>query len=262
MDRMKLGLEGKVAMVAAASKGIGLAVAKALAAEGCLVSICARGEDTLEAAAAEVGEETRSYVVDVSSAEDLAWWVEQTRADLGAPAILVTNTGGPPAGTLDEMTDEKWELGFQSTLMNVVRLVRLVQPDMIAGQWGRIVHITSLVAKDPNPILPISSTLRTGLLALTRLQARELARHGVTVNGVLPGNTLTDRQTHLAEIRAEREGITAEEALVLAGEAAPVGRLAQPEEIASVVAFLCGGPASYLTGQSIVVDGGVSAGLG
>lgn len=249
-------------MVAAASKGIGLAAAKALAAEGCVVSICARGEDVLEAAAAEIGEETRSYVVDVSSAEDLEWWVEQTVADLGAPSILVTNTGGPPAGSLADMTDEKWEAGFQSTLMNVVRLVRLVQPAMVEANWGRIVHVTSLAAKDPNPVLPISSTLRTGLLSLTRLQARELAPYGITVNGVLPGHTLTDRQRHLAEIRAEKEGILADAALERQGKEVPIGRLATPEEIASVVAFLCGQPASYLTGQSLLVDGGISGGLG
>lgn len=258
---MDLGLQGKVAMVAAASKGIGLATAKALAAEGCLVSICARSEETLEAAAAEIGEETRSYVVDVSSAEDLEWWFDQTKADLGAPSILVTNTGGPPAGSLADMTDEKWEAGFQSTLMNVVRLVRLVQPDMVAGGWGRIVHITSLAAKDPNPLLPISSTLRTGLLSLTRLQARELAAQGITVNSVLPGHTLTDRQRHLAEIRAEKEGITSEAALLRQGNDVPIGRLAEAAEIAAVVAFLCGEPASYVTGQSLLVDGGISAGL-
>ncbi|MGV3617590.1 MAG: SDR family oxidoreductase [Fimbriimonas sp.] len=259
---MDLGLQGKVAMVAAASKGIGLAVAKALAAEGCHVSICARNEETLEAAAAEIGEETRSYVVDVANAEDLEWWLEQTETDLGRPSILVTNTGGPPAGALGEMTDEQWEQGFQSTFMNVVRLVRLVQPHMTAEGWGRIVHITSLVAKDPNPLLPISSTLRTGIVSLTRLQARELAPHGITVNGVLPGHTLTDRQTHLAEIRAGREGISAAEALERQGAAVPIGRLARPEEVAAAVAFLCGTPASYITGQSLLVDGGIVAGLG
>ena len=258
---MDLGVAGKVAMVAAASKGIGLAVAKALAAEGCLVSICARNEETLELAAAEIGEETRSYVVDVASPDDIAWWFEQTTSDLGPASILVTNTGGPPAGSLGDMTDDKWETGFQSTLMNVVRMVRLAQPGMIEEGWGRIVHITSLVAKDPNCLLPISSTLRTGLMSLTKLQAKELAPHGITVNGVLPGNTMTDRQMHLAEIRAGKEGITPDEALARQGAAAPIGRLARAEEIASVVAFLCGEPASYLTGQSLLVDGGVSGGL-
>lgn len=259
---MDLGLKGKVAMVAAASKGIGLATAKALVAEGCVVSICARTEETLEAAAAELGDETRSYVVDVANPEDLAWWVEQTHEDLGAVGILVTNTGGPPAGALDAMTDEQWEAGFQSTLMNVVRLVRLVQPDMIEAQWGRIVHITSLVAKQPSRMLPISSTLRSGIMALTRLQATELAPHGITVNGVLPGHTLTDRQRHLAELRAERERTSPAEALRRQGEETPIGRLATPEEIGAAVAFLCSAPASYVTGNSLLVDGGVTLGLG
>lgn len=249
-------------MVAAASKGIGLAIAKMLTAEGCRVSICARNEETLEAAAAEIGGDTRSYVVDVSDGEDLKWWVEQTRQDLGAVSILVTNTGGPPAGPLDQTTDEQWQAGFDGTLMNIVRLVREVQPDMEAGGWGRIVHITSLVAKEPNRILPISSTLRAGIVALTRLQASEMAAKGITVNGILPGHTLTDRQRHLAEIRSQQEGISQEEALEKQGASVPIGRLASPEEIASVVTFLCSGPASYVTGTSILVDGGLTKGLG
>jgi 3-oxoacyl-[acyl-carrier protein] reductase len=256
--RMDFGIEGKVAMVAAASKGIGLAIAKELAAEGCKISICGRNEETLEAAAAEIGNEARSYVVDVANAEDLAWWVEQTRADLGPVEILVTNTGGPPAGSLDSMTDEQWQTGVDGTLMNIVRLARLIEPDMKAAKWGRLVHITSLVAKSPSSILPISSTLRAGIMALTKLQARDLGSFGITANGVLPGHTLTDRQRHLADIRAERESITPEEALRKQGEEVPVGRLAEPEEIAAAVAFLCSKRASYVTGTSLLVDGGVT----
>src|SRR5579862_6313636 len=208
---MDLGIEGKVAMVAAASKGIGLAAAQALAAEGCLISICARSEEQLEAAGSLIGGETRTYVVDVMDPADLQWWVDQTRQDLGPADILVTNTGGPPAGSVWDMTDEQWQSGVDSTLMNIVRLVRLVRSEMQQSGWGRIVHITSYVAKEPNLILPISSTLRAGIMALTKVQAKELAPYGVTVNGVLPGNTLTDRQRHLAQIRAEKDGITEEE---------------------------------------------------
>ena len=259
---MDLGLTGKVALVAAASKGIGLAIARELTAEGCRVSICARSEETLEAAAALIGPETRSYVVDVANSEDLAWWVEQTRADLGPVDILVTNTGGPPAGALDAMTDEQWQAGFDGTLLNIVRLVRLVQPDMKSGGWGRIVHLTSLVAKEPSTMLPISSTLRSGIMGLTRVQATELASYGITVNGVLPGHTLTDRQRHLADIRAERENISSEAALEKQGSDVPIGRLAQPEEIAAAVAFLCSQRASYVTGTSLLVDGGYTKGLG
>jgi 3-oxoacyl-[acyl-carrier protein] reductase len=255
---MELGIAGKVAMVAAASKGIGLAIAKELAAEGCKVSICARNEETLEAAAAEIGEDTRSYVVDVSSPEDLAWWVEQTHEDLGQVDILVTNTGGPPAGKLDEMADEQWQSGFDSTFMNVVRLTRLVQDDMREKRWGRIVHLTSLVAREPASLLPISSAFRTGLVALTKIQATELAPFGITVNGVLPGHTLTDRQRHLAEVRSTREGISVEEALKRQAESVPLGRLADPSEVAAAVAFLCSERAGYITGTSILVDGGIT----
>ncbi|MEZ0326830.1 MAG: SDR family oxidoreductase [Fimbriimonas sp.] len=258
---MDLGISGKVAMVAAASKGIGLATAKALYAEGCRVSICARTEDTLEAAAAEIGEDVRSYVVDVSDAEDLAWWVEQTRQDIGSVDILVTNTGGPPAGDLRTLEDSQWQEGIEGTLMNIVRLVRLVSPDMEASGWGRIVHITSLVAKEPNPLLPISSTIRAGLMALTRLQAAELGPSGITVNSVLPGHTLTDRQRHLAQIRADRESISVDQALDEQAQKVALKRIADPSEIGDVIAFLCSERASYVTGTSLLADGGATHGI-
>jgi len=259
---MDFGISGKVAMVAAASKGIGLAIAQTLAREGCHLSICARNEETLEAAAPLIDPDCRTYVVDVSDPDDLAWWHEQTVADLGAPDILVTNTGGPPAGALDTMTDEQWQAGFDSTLLNIVRLMRLVTPGMKERGWGRVVHLTSLVAREPSGLLPISSTLRSGIMALTRLQANELAPFGVTVNGVLPGHTLTDRQRHLADIIANRDGISQEEALARRAAEVPMGRLGTPEEIAAAVAFLCSQPAAYITGTSLLVDGGMVKGLG
>lgn len=255
---MDFGLKGKIAMVAAASKGIGLAIAQELAEEGCLLSICGRHEDSLEAAVEQIHGETRPYVVDVANAEDLAWWVGETKKDMGMPDILVTNTGGPPAGAVSTMTDEQWQLGIDSTLMNVVRLTRMVREDMIAKGWGRIVHITSLVAKEPSDLLPISSTLRTGLMALTRLQATDFAPYGITVNSVLPGNTLTDRQKHLLELRAAKESITEEEALKRQAASIPMNRLAAPSEIAAAVAFLCSTRASYITGTDLLVDGGVT----
>jgi 3-oxoacyl-[acyl-carrier protein] reductase len=259
---MDFGLSGKVAMVAAASKGIGLATAKLLAEEGCAVSICARTEGVLEAAAAEIGEETRSYVVDVSSGEDLEWWYQQTQDDLGPVDILVTNTGGPPAGGVFDLSDEQWQMGIDTTLMNVVRLCRLVHADMSEAGWGRIVHVSSLVAKEPSPLLPISSTLRAGLMALTRLQALELGPHGVTVNCVLPGHTMTDRQTHLAEIRSEQMGISPEEALRRQAKEIPLGRLASAEEIGAAITFLCSQQAAYISGVNLLVDGGLTRGMG
>ncbi len=258
---MDFGLQGKVAMVAAASKGLGLAIAQALAHQGCQVSICGRTEETLEQAATLIGEDTRTYVADVSDPEDLAWWVDQTRQDLGPADILVTNTGGPPAGAASTLTDEQWESGIQSTLMNVVRLVRVVAPDMQTRGWGRIVHLTSYVAKQPSPMLPISSTLRAGLMSLTKLQAWEFTADGVTVNAVLPGSMLTDRQKHVVELRAKKEGITEDEAFAKQAGDVPMKRIGDPAELAAAVAFLCSAQASYITGQSLAVDGGLITGL-
>lgn len=258
---MDFGLTGKVAMVAAASKGIGFAVAKILAEEGCLVSICSRGEENLEAATDILGEDSRSYVVNVGNPDDLAWWVEQTKADLGSVDILVTNTGGPPAGSWIDMTDDQWLDGVNSTLLNVVRLSRLVAPEMQTRGWGRIVHVTSLVAREPAQLLPISSTLRSGLIALTRLQGQQLAASGVTVNAVLPGHTMTDRQNHLMEVTAEKEGITVAEAMARQTKSMPAGRMADPEEIAAPIAFLCSDQASYVNGVSLLVDGAYTKGL-
>lgn len=259
---MDFGLNGKVAMVAASSKGIGFAIAQSLAEEGCKVSMCARGEEALEYAEGQIEQETRSYVVDLSKEDELTWWFEQTNADLGPVDILVTNTGGPPAGRFTEMSDEQWKQGIDGTLMNVVRLVRLASPGMAERNWGRIVHLTSLVAKEPSPLLPISSTIRAGLTALTRLQSTELAPNGVTVNAVLPGHTLTDRQLHLAEIRAAEEAIDVQEALRRQAETVPMKRLGKPEEIAAAVTFLCSIQASYISGVNLLVDGGIVRGPG
>jgi 3-oxoacyl-[acyl-carrier protein] reductase len=243
-------------MVAAASKGIGLAIAKELADEGCRVSICSRSEPGIDAAARLVPG-SMGFICDVSIASDLEAWHTATVDKFGPVGILVTNTGGPPAGNWIEMTDEQWQSGFDSTLMNVNRLVRLVAPGMKAAGWGRIVHVSSLVAKQPYGLLPISSTLRAGLMSLTKLHSDELAPFGVTVNGVLPGHTMTDRQVHLAQVRGEREGIPFQQALKEQGAAVPVGRIADAAEIAAVVAFLCSTRASYVTGVSLLVDGGI-----
>lgn len=249
-------------MIAASSKGIGLSAAQLLAAEGCKVSLCGRNQESLDKAAATItGVEVLTSVVDVTRLEDLENWFQRTVEHLGKPEILVTNTGGPPAGVLDDMTDELWQKGVDSTLMNVIRMVRLAAPYMKESGWGRIVHITSLVAKEPTALLPISSTLRSGLVALTRLQASQLGPSGITVNSVLPGHTLTDRQVHLAEIRSARDGITVDQALELQGKDSAVGRLATPDEIGAPITFLCSQQASFVTGVSLLVDGGSVRGL-
>lgn len=257
---MDLGIRNRVAMVAAASKGLGKASALSLAREGCRLSICGRSEESLEAARLELeafGIEALAMPCDVSRAEDLARWHQATRQRFGPVDILVTNTGGPKAAVFQDLSDEDWASGVDSTLMNVVRLTRLVLPDMRSRGWGRIVHITSLVAKQPLPLLTISSTLRAGISGLTKTLAQENARDGITVNALLPGHIMTDRQVHLGELRAKAEGISLEDIFARTAAAIPAGRIGRPEEIGDTIAFLCSARASYLTGTSIQVDGGL-----
>lgn len=259
---MDLKIRGRVAMVAAASKGIGKGVARSLLAEGCRVSICARSEEDLEKASEALARETpggeiRAWPCDVTKREDLEGWHAKTVEAFGPVEILVTNTGGPPAARFENLTEEQWQAGVESTLLNVVRLSRLVLPAMRERKWGRIVHLTSLVAKQPIDLLTISSTLRAGLSALTRTMASQFARDGVLVNAVLPGHVLTDRQVHLNEIRSREEGVSVEDYAARVQQTIPLGRYGEPGEIGNVVAFLCSERASYVTGVSLQVDGGV-----
>ena len=257
---MDLGLKGRVAMVAAASKGLGRAVAEALAREGCRLSICSRSTDNLDGARhtiEDAGGEVLAVACDVSNPGDLERWVEATTATFGQVDILVTNTGGPPAAKFLQLSEEQWQNGIDSTLMNVVRLARLVIPDMQSRKWGRIVNITSLVAKQPLELLTISSTLRAGLSALTKTLADQVARDNILVNAVLPGHILTDRQTHLNEIRSKELGISIEEYAGRVEQSIPMGRFGRPQEIGETVAFLCSERASYITGVSLQVDGGI-----
>ncbi|MGH9939267.1 MAG: SDR family NAD(P)-dependent oxidoreductase, partial [Blastocatellia bacterium] len=210
---MDLEINGRVAMVAAASKGIGRGCAVALAREGCKVSICARNAEELEKVRAEIEAhaEAVAVVADVSSANDLEDWYQRTVDRFGQVDILVTNTGGPPVKRFMELNDESWRSGVESTLMNVVRLSRLVIPGMQERRWGRIIHLTSLVAKQPVDELTISSTLRAGLSGLTKTMANQVGPHNITVNAILTGHIRTDRQYALAEVRVKERRITREE---------------------------------------------------
>jgi len=252
-------------MVAAASKGLGRAVARALVREGARVSIAARGADGLasterELVAEAAGAEVLAVPVDVTRADDLVRWHAATVERFGDPLLLLTNTGGPPAGRFHELDEAAWRTGIDGTLMNVVRLSRLVVPAMRRARYGRILHLTSFVAKQPLALLTISSTLRAGLSALTKAMATELAADGITVNAILPGHFLTDRQIQVNELRARAAGTTRaawEEELV---SSIPARRFGTPEEFGDVAAFLLSEPAAYLTGASIQVDGGLVSG--
>jgi 3-oxoacyl-[acyl-carrier protein] reductase len=259
---MDLGIKEKVAMIAAASKGLGKACAISLSREGCKISICARNVEELERAAKEIaaadaGDKVLLTRADVSVPADLQNWFDATVKRFGQVDILVTNTGGPPAARFMQLTDEQWKGGVDSTLMNVVRLCRMVIPGMQERKWGRIIHLTSLVAKQPLDDLTISSTIRAGLSGLTKTMANQVGPDGITVNALLTGHALTDRQYHLAEVRMKSLGITQDEYFARAAEEIPLRRLADPREMADVVTFLASERASYVSGVSIQVDGGL-----
>jgi len=246
-------------MVAAGSKGLGRAIAAALVREGARVSIGARTAGPLaeaEQALRAGGGDVLAVPVDVANPDDLARWHALTVDKLGAPSLLVTNTGGPPAGHFEDLAEDSWRAGIDGTLMNVIRLCRLVLPAMRAARYGRIVHLTSFVAKQPMALLTISSTLRAGLSALTKTLGTQVAPDGITVNAVLPGHFQTDRQVHVNELRAKQHGTTRavwEERLKAE---IPARRFGRPEELADAVAFLLSERAAYINGTSLQIDGG------
>jgi 3-oxoacyl-[acyl-carrier protein] reductase len=246
-------------MVAAASQGIGRASALALAREGCSVSICARQAESLKSARVEIEQYAKVLAceVDVSSPGDLESWHRETTTTFGRVDILVTNTGGPPVARFADLSDEQWQTGVESTLMNVVRLTRLVLPAMSAQRWGRIIHLTSLVAKQPIDELTISSTLRAGLSGLTKTMANQFGPDNITVNAVLMGHIMTARQEHLADVKGPLLGLSRDGYLARVASEIPLRRIGSPAEVGQVVAFLASEMASYVSGVSLPVDGGL-----
>ncbi len=262
---MDLGIAGKCALVTASSKGLGFACARALAGEGCRVVLSSRGGAALEAAACAIREETgaeaEAVAADVSRQADLERLVERAAERFGGVDILVTNTGGPAPGTFATTGDDAWAEGFENTLMNVVRLSRLCLPWMRTNGWGRIVHITSVSVKQPIGNLVISNSIRAAVHGLSKTMATEFAGDGVLVNCVCPGLHLTDRLRELAEIRGRASGRSPNEELAALEATVPVGRLGRPEDFASVVAFLCSERSRFVTGTSVLVDGGATLGV-
>jgi len=262
---MDFGLNGRVALVAAASKGIGFASARELAREGARVFLCSREEERARAAAQKITEETGTectgVCADVTNDEDARAFVELAREQAGRVDILVTNAGGPPSATFESADLEMYRRAFELNALSAIRLAQLVVPAMREARWGRIVNVTSISVKQPIEGLLLSNTVRAGLTGWAKTLSTEVAAEGVTVNNVAPGYTLTERQDELAAARAGTSGKTKEEMIATWAAQVPMRRLATADEIAAAVAFLASERAAYITGVTLQVDGGWVRGL-
>ena len=249
---MDLGLEGRVALVTGGSKGIGLGIAKALAAEGVRVAVAARTQETVDAAARELG--GKGFVYDSGDLDAIPGLLDGVEEAFGPIDIYIANTGGPPPNA-DPLafTREQWEAAHRSLVLAPLALIDAVMPGMRERGWGRIVNVASTSVREPIPAIMLSNTERAGVLAAFKTIARQVAGDGVTLNTLLTGQILTDRLVGLAG--------SVEAAQANARAKVPAGRPGTVEEFAAVAAFLCGEPASYVTGAAIPVDGGMLQGV-
>ena len=257
---MDLGIVGKVALVAASSRGLGRAVAEELAAEGVDLVLCARGEAALRETADAIRASSKVRVVavtaDVADPNGVERVVSAALREFGRVDILISNSGGPPAGPFESHSSDAWDVAVRNTLGSVINLTRAVLPGMKERGWGRIINITSIAVKQPVDNLILSNSLRAAVTGFARTLANEVAPFGITVNNVMPGYTRTQRVEELAEKNASLRGSSpAKERAVWEGQI-PMGRLGEPREFGAMVAFLASDRASYTTGASIPVDGG------
>jgi len=262
---MDLELTGRVAIVGGSSRGLGRACAERLAREGADVVLVATGAETLERTATEIREETGAEVLavcaDQSREGEAARIVRKTVERFGPVDILISNTGGPPAGDFEDFADEDWQRAFEGTLLSVVRLCREVLSGMRERGWGRIVTNTSFTVREPADRLLLSNVFRVGVVALSKTLAREVAADGVTVNCVAPGAFETDRLRSIFAASAEATDRTVDAVRAEWEARIPIGRISQPEEFADLVAFLASDRASSITGACLPVDGGMLRGL-
>jgi 3-oxoacyl-[acyl-carrier protein] reductase len=258
---MDLGLRGRVAIVAAASKGLGRAVAEELAQEGARVAICSRESKNIERTASEIHEATKQPVfwraVDVKQEEAVAAFVADVERELGRVDICVTNSGGPPSNSFADTKPQDWRAAVDQLLMSTVFFARETLPRMKRNKWGRFITITSSAVKQPVDGLLLSNSVRAAVTGLARTLANECAAHGITVNNVCPGYTHTARLDNLAKSISARSNVQPEEVFAGWAHEIPAGRIGSPKEFAAVVAFLASERASYVNGTSIAVDGGL-----
>jgi len=262
---METGLKDRVAIVAASSQGIGRAAAEAFAAEGCRVAICARDKESLNAAADKIRAQHNTEVLaepfDVTDPAAVRDFVNAVVQRFGSADICVTNAGGPPAKGFLATTMDEWKRAVDANFMSVVYFAHQVIPHMQKKKWGRILTITSIATKQPVPDLVYSNAVRTAVVGLVKSLANEFGKDGVLVNNVAPGYTATDRLKQLAKARATASGKTEDEVLAAFAADSPLKRLGEPGEIADTIVWLASDRASYITGQTILVDGGVYKGM-
>lgn len=254
---MDLQLDGKVAAVAAASRGIGRATALRLSEEGAAVAICARGEDDLQQTVEECDGPTIGVQADVSDQSDVERFIDDTVDAFEGIDILVNNAGGPPPGGFQDVNSNEFREAIELNLMSTINLTKECLPHLKEADWGRIINITSISAKEPLENLVLSNTARAGVLGAAKTLSKEVASEDITVNSVLPGLTGTDRLQDLTEERASRESMTYEEAKQASLEDVPMDRWGEPDELADVITFLASARASYVTGTALQVDGGL-----
>jgi len=262
---MDLGIKGRVALVAASSQGIGLATAEAFAAEGCRVAMCARNDRTLQAAAEKIrrqhSAEVYAEAFDVTDLAAVSRFVTGVATKFGSVDICVTNAGGPPAKGFLAASLEDWKKAIEANFLSNVYFAHEVIPHMQRKKWGRIITITSITTKQPVTDLVLSNAVRAAVVGLVKSLANEFGRDGILVNNVGPGFTATDRLKELAKARAAMTGKPEQEFLDAWAADAPVKRLGDPREVAETIVWLASERASYITGQTVLVDGGMYKGL-
>ena len=262
---MDLKLKGKKAVVCAASKGLGLAVAKSLFAEGVELLICARNKEDLEKAARSIADFAnrtdlpRVVTLDLAKPDSPDKMMSEIEKQLGGIDILVNNVGGPAPSSAEATTGEAWQTGFEQIFLSATRLTQKVIPLMRANSFGRVITITSLSVVEPIDHLVVSTSMRTAVTAFMKTLSKEVAAAGITVNTVQPGVIHTDRIVNLRKAKATREGSTLEAEMDKTAKTIPMGRLGQPHELADLVTFLASPRSSYITGANIPVDGGAKA---
>ena len=260
---MELNLKGKTALVVASSKGLGKAIASQLAAEGCDVMLTSRNIEQLERTKHELLPAAKGRVecfpCDITKTEDIQALVVATHNRLGSIDILINNAGGPPGGGFEQLDDDAWQAAFELNLLSYVRLIREVLPDLKV-KGGRIINVASSSIKQPIPGLILSNAFRMGILGLAKSLADELAPYNILVNTVAPGRIATDRTAYLDQLKANKRGISKEQVVQESLGNIPLQRYGDPEEFARVVCFLASGAGSYVTGSTLMVDGGMVKG--